>query len=82
MTKKIIPVFMLLLAFYSCKINRSNSNKTINTSAPNVLIILTDQWRAQATGYAGDPNIQTPYIAPKRLTETIDRSLLNFTQTL
>jgi len=62
MKKKIIPVFMLLLAFYSCKINRSNSNKTINTSAPNVLIILTDQWRAQATGYAGDPNIQTPYI--------------------
>ncbi|WP_460543159.1 sulfatase family protein [Echinicola sediminis] len=29
---------------------------------PNVLIILTDQWRAQATGYAGDPNIQTPHL--------------------
>ncbi len=27
---------------------------------PNILIILTDQWRAQATGYAGDPNISTP----------------------
>lgn len=28
----------------------------------NVLIILTDQWRAQATGYAGDPNVKTPNI--------------------
>ena len=27
---------------------------------PNVLILLTDQWRAQATGYAGDPNVLTP----------------------
>jgi arylsulfatase A-like enzyme len=27
---------------------------------PNVLFILTDQWRAQATGYAGDPNVRTP----------------------
>lgn len=27
---------------------------------PNVLYILTDQWRAQATGYAGDPNVRTP----------------------
>ena len=24
---------------------------------PNVLFILADQWRAQATGYAGDPNL-------------------------
>ncbi len=27
---------------------------------PNILFILTDQWRAQATGYAGDPNVKTP----------------------
>ncbi len=25
---------------------------------PNVLFIFADQWRAQATGYAGDPNLQ------------------------
>jgi len=29
---------------------------------PNVLFILTDQWRSQAFGYAGDPNVQTPHI--------------------
>ena len=27
---------------------------------PNVVFILVDQWRAQATGYAGDPNAKTP----------------------
>lgn len=27
---------------------------------PNVVILLADQWRAQALGYAGDPNVQTP----------------------
>lgn len=27
---------------------------------PNVVYILTDQWRASALGYAGDPNVKTP----------------------
>jgi arylsulfatase A-like enzyme len=30
------------------------------SSRPNVVYILTDEWRAQATGYAGDPNALTP----------------------
>ena len=31
---------------------------------PNILLIFADQWRAQATGYAGDPNLQgkTPHL--------------------
>ncbi len=29
---------------------------------PNVVFLLADQWRAQATGYAGDPNVKTPEI--------------------
>lgn len=29
---------------------------------PNVVFILTDEWRAQATGYAGDPNLNTPHL--------------------
>lgn len=32
------------------------------TEKPNVLLIMTDQWRAQAFGYAGDPNVKTPNI--------------------
>jgi arylsulfatase A-like enzyme len=27
---------------------------------PNVVFVFADQWRAQATGYAGDPNAHTP----------------------
>ena len=27
---------------------------------PNVVFILTDQWRASALGYTGDPNVRTP----------------------
>jgi len=30
------------------------------TFKPNIVFVLTDQWRAQATGYAGDPNVNTP----------------------
>lgn len=29
---------------------------------PNVVLVLTDQWRASATGYAGDPNVETPHL--------------------
>ena len=29
---------------------------------PNVLFILADEWRAQATGYSGDPNVKTPVL--------------------
>lgn len=27
---------------------------------PNILFVIADQWRAAATGYAGDPNVKTP----------------------
>ena len=33
-----------------------------NRDGPNVVYILTDQWRAKATGYNGDPNALTPNI--------------------
>ena len=29
---------------------------------PNVILVFGDQWRGQATGYAGDPNVHTPNI--------------------
>ncbi|MBQ38983.1 MAG: sulfatase [Gemmatimonadaceae bacterium] len=34
----------------------------IVTGKPNIVYVLTDQWRAQAFGYAGDPNVKTPNI--------------------
>ncbi len=41
---------------------------------PNVIFVFGDQWRAQATGYAGDPNVRTPVL--DRLAE----ESVNFTQ--
>ena len=29
---------------------------------PNIVFVLVDQYRAAATGYAGDPNVKTPYL--------------------
>lgn len=29
---------------------------------PNILFLLADQWRADALGYAGDPNVKTPHL--------------------
>lgn len=38
---------------------------------PNVVFVFGDQWRAQATGYAGDPNVQTPHL-DRLAAESID----------
>jgi arylsulfatase A-like enzyme len=44
-----------LFIFCFVKLSAQNSNKK-----PNILYILVDQWKAQATGYAGDKNAMTP----------------------
>lgn len=31
-----------------------------DTTKPNVVFIFADQWRVQATGFGGDPNVKTP----------------------
>ncbi len=31
-----------------------------HSQKPNIVFVFADQWRAQATGYAGDPNVKTP----------------------
>ena len=39
----------------------------------NVVFVFGDQWRAQATGYAGDPNVKTPNL------DALARESTNFT---
>lgn len=29
---------------------------------PNILVLIADQWRAQAFGFMGDPNVRTPHL--------------------
>ena len=41
---------------------------------PNILFVLADQWRAQAFGFAGDPNVKTPNL------DRFERQSINFTQ--
>ncbi len=36
--------------------------RAADASHPNILFILADQWRAQAFGFAGDPNVKTPHL--------------------
>ncbi|MGB6152494.1 MAG: sulfatase [Pricia sp.] len=58
-----ITLYRLFLGIFlvvSCTSKKEPTSVVADKSSPNVLIILTDQWRAQATGYAGDPNISTP----------------------
>jgi arylsulfatase A-like enzyme len=40
---------------------------------PNVIFVFSDQHRAQATGYAGDPNVRTPNM------DRLARQAINFT---
>ncbi len=48
-----------LMSFFSCQ---SPPKEASANKQPNVLILHVDQWRAQAFGYAGDPNVKTPNI--------------------
>ncbi len=43
---------------------------------PNMVFVFADQWRAQALGYAGDPNVKTPNL------DRLAARSLNFTNTV
>ncbi|MFA9454810.1 MAG: sulfatase [Candidatus Aminicenantaceae bacterium] len=47
------------MAVSGCERGRRTGKRAGN---PNIVFVLTDQWRAQATGYGGDPNVKTPYL--------------------
>ena len=56
---------LLILVCTLVTVVACNEKKTVEAQTPtqpNVLVLLTDQWRAQATGYAGDPNVDTPHL--------------------
>ena len=50
----LLPVIGLLT------VASSLSADTVSARKPNILFVFADQWRAQATGYDGDPNLRTP----------------------
>ena len=60
--KKLAVTILILTLFSACQRKKEKVPEEVKETPPNVLILLTDQWRAQATGYAGDPNISTPHL--------------------
>jgi arylsulfatase A-like enzyme len=51
----------LALTIFSTGLTTGKEVKKVQQK-PNVVYILTDQWRASAFGYSGDPNVKTPQI--------------------
>ncbi len=52
-------LFLILtfMAIFGCGRETADTTTQQQPVRPNVLFILADQWRAQATGYSGDPNL-------------------------
>ena len=44
------------------QIQRPANGASIRRKRPNVVVVLADQWRAQAFGHRGDPNVKTPHL--------------------
>jgi arylsulfatase A-like enzyme len=62
MSKKFLIAAIIVMGLCSCKEQKESNANILEKSKPNVLVILTDQWRAQATGYSGDQNVKTPHL--------------------
>lgn len=55
--KYYLVLFLFILLISSCKSNKESKIQ----KKPNILILLTDQWRAQSVGYAHNPEVvKTP----------------------
>ena len=52
----------LWLIILTCSITLSIQSCAHKSDKPNVIFILTDQWRASALGYAGNDLVQTPQL--------------------
>lgn len=63
-----------LLLFFALAFATAASSIAAPPKRPNVLFILADQWRAQAFGFAGDPNVKTPHF------DAFERTCVNFTE--
>ncbi|TNJ44969.1 sulfatase [Tamlana fucoidanivorans] len=57
-----VSVFMALALLTGCKnqTEKAENNQNQETKKPNIVYILTDQWRGSAVGYDGNPDVKTP----------------------
>ena len=76
----LIALLLLGVAVSSCK-KESKSEAVAEVfekkaKKPNVVYILTDQWRGSALGYAGNPDVKTPHL------DAFAKEAVNFTNTV
>ncbi len=55
MMRRYLIILILIIGFASCQ-----NERTKRAQSPNVIYILTDQWRSTALGYDGNPTVKTP----------------------
>lgn len=71
---KILVSCVAVVSLCNCKENRENSTQiTLQQKKPNIIYILTDQWRGSALGYAGNPDVKTPNL------DALAKESVNFT---
>ncbi|MEN8777320.1 MAG: sulfatase-like hydrolase/transferase, partial [Polaribacter sp.] len=73
-------ILALIIALSSCKKRTKTElvaeNTKIISKKPNIVFILTDQWRGSALGYAGNPDVKTPNL------DAFANEAVNFTNTV
>ena len=68
-----IRMALMCCAFCLCALGTTDRLRAQAPEHPNILFVFADQWRADALGYAGDPNVQTPQL------DRLARASINFT---
>jgi arylsulfatase A-like enzyme len=68
-------IAVLLISFISCKgkEKQPTAKEGLDKRKPNIIYILTDQWRGSALGYAGNPDVKTPNL------DALAKTSVNFT---
>ena len=64
----------LLVSWFAALAFSASVHAAAAARPPNILLVVADQWRAQAFGYAGDPNVKTPHF------DAFEKECVNFTQ--
>jgi arylsulfatase A-like enzyme len=75
MKKSASLYLFLLFCLLGCKVNESTKSNLENSNAkkPNIVFILTDQWRSSSLGYAGNKDVKTPNL------DAFAKESINFT---
>ncbi|NJX14287.1 sulfatase family protein [Tamlana crocina] len=69
-------VLIIGLSIVSCKNEvkqNAGASSELEEKKPNIVYILTDQWRGSALGYAGNPDVKTPNL------DAFAKEAINFT---